>query len=370
MQKLVLLFLLIFASPVYAVQLDVDILNDNDTIEPKFRFLRVVVIEYHEDSQIAHLLDGEQRTIAFDLNSSNSDVSNLIQLMDTSIKEELSTGTINDLSVEYKAILSGNENSATIEYKIDLIPKISGIHSNDLVDFQWRGFSISSPVPISTSDGQYDINNPSSAIRMLNPEVHSLLSGTDTMSILSMPILDASGLQKPVSQWHYLFDPIGILIPDMNLDTVVSQYSMGQCEIQDLQICQDRVWESEFSLDKKYSLRVTESKDDATITLLGYTEVVSIQGIEYFMFREDAETGGPTEDLSVLMMYGMAGIAVVGAIGFFVFSNKKLKNEQGMGQTGINPMDLTSYATSTSSGSYHTNRGESILRESPNKSPF
>ncbi len=60
-------------------------------------------------------------------------------------------------------------------------------------------------------------------------------------------------------------------------------------------------------------------------------------------------------------MYGMAGMAAIGGIVMFVFSNRKLKKDQNEGQTGIDPTHLRSYETSTSSGSYKTNRGESYL---------
>ena len=42
-----------------------------------------------------------------------------------------------------------------------------------------------------------------------------------------------------------------------------------------------------------------------------------------------------------MIIYGMAGMAGIGAIGFLLFSSRKLKKEQGMGQTGIDPSQLT-----------------------------
>ena len=350
---------LVAPAAAYAVQLDADITGD--TVEPKFRFLRVVSIEYPQGGELAEMLRGQSGQVLFELDSKNSDVSGMIGLLNESIESELSTAKVEDLHVSYKAILSGNENSATIEYKIDLEPEISGI-GDEIVDFQWRGFSIDQPVVISTQDhGQYDINSPLSALRVIAPEVSSALEDTRASEILAIPLLDASGLRVPVSGWHYLFDPIGILISDMEIDTVVSQYSLGECTIRELTVCEDRIWTEKVTLDKEYTVRATESKDDATITLLGYTELESIQGVEYFRFAEGADTGKVEDDLSISMMYGMAAIAAVTAGGFFVYSNKKTKNERDMGQTGIDPSSLVTYSTSLSSGGYHTNRGESVL---------
>jgi hypothetical protein len=58
----------------------------------------------------------------------------------------------------------------------------------------------------------------------------------------------------------------------------------------------------------------------------------------------------------------MAGMAAIGGIGFFIFSNRALKNQKE-GQQGIDPSRLVGYQTSASSGGYQTNRGEAQLRD-------
>ena len=58
----------------------------------------------------------------------------------------------------------------------------------------------------------------------------------------------------------------------------------------------------------------------------------------------------------------MAGLAAIGGIAFFIFSNRALKN-QTVGQQGIDPGKLVSYQTSSSSGGYQTNRGEAYLAD-------
>ena len=57
----------------------------------------------------------------------------------------------------------------------------------------------------------------------------------------------------------------------------------------------------------------------------------------------------------------MAGFAVMGGIVMIVMSDKKLKNDKDKGQTGVDPVHLIAYDTSSSSGGYKTNRGESHL---------
>ncbi len=64
----------------------------------------------------------------------------------------------------------------------------------------------------------------------------------------------------------------------------------------------------------------------------------------------------------MMIVYGMAGMAAIGGIGFFIFSNRSLKKEL-KGQQGIDPSRLVGYQTSASSGGYQTNRGEAQLKD-------
>ncbi len=68
-------------------------------------------------------------------------------------------------------------------------------------------------------------------------------------------------------------------------------------------------------------------------------------------------TGG----FPIMIIYGMAGMAAIGGIGFFIISSRSMKN-QAQGQQGIDPNKLVGYQTSASSGGYQTNRGEAQLK--------
>jgi len=69
-----------------------------------------------------------------------------------------------------------------------------------------------------------------------------------------------------------------------------------------------------------------------------------------------------TGEFPVMIVYGMAGMAALGGIGFFIFSNRSLKNTE-QSQQGIDPSRLQGYQTSASSGGYQTNRGEAQLKD-------
>ncbi len=356
-RELAIILAVFCTAPVYGVQLDANILGDQ--IEPEFRFLRVVTIEHPAGSQLAEAFRDADSEIAFAINSTGP--SGLVDTFNRGIREELSTAAVESIALKYRAVISPQPQSTTIEYKVDVIPVLSGTTSSDFVDFQWRGFDITEPVVVSTRYGEYDINHPSSALQALAPLAYEKLEKTGADRLLSAHMLDASGLRIPLPDWHFLFDPIGRLLPDMAIDTVVSQYSLGQCKITDKQICRDKSHKVDVRLDEKYTIHSTESKDDATVMLLGYTMVTSVHGLEYFERIPEAATG-PIEDLSVMLIYGMAGIAAAAGGIFFVISGRKSRKEEGMGQTGIDPANLISYDTAAGSGAYHTNRGESVVR--------
>ncbi len=63
-----------------------------------------------------------------------------------------------------------------------------------------------------------------------------------------------------------------------------------------------------------------------------------------------------------MIIYGMAGMAGVGAIVILFVSSRKLKAEEGQGQQGIDPSQLQAFSTSESSGGYKTVRGEAQLK--------
>ena len=55
-----------------------------------------------------------------------------------------------------------------------------------------------------------------------------------------------------------------------------------------------------------------------------------------------------------MIIYGMAGMAGLGAIAILLFSNRQLKKEVGQGQQGIDPSRLRARSTSSDAGGYQT----------------
>ena len=372
--KYLVIALVIFSGLVpsaFAAQLDAAILSGQESTEPSFQFLRVIYIEYPNGGEIAESLRGQNQQISFTVDSETSGINDLISEINQNLKSIPSNAIASDAKIHYNAILQGNKDYAVIEYKVQLIPTITGHLITDefeksTVDANWRGILIDNPVIVQTDYGLFDVNNPKSALDVMIPDVSERL---DNIKILEIPLIDASRiLDLPLYKWHSLFDNTAIIPGAIEYKytgkNVITHYSMGECNI-GIGPCNDMEWrEDDLTLDAKYSVRVVESSDDATITLEGYVDSSVIDdNIEVFhtSLRSQVTQKPDTDEFPAMVMYGMAGIAAVGGAAMFVLSDRKIKKEKDKGQTGIDPAYLRSYETSISAGGYKTNRGESYL---------
>ena len=356
-----MLVLVSFVVPVHAAQLDAVILKGSEEFSPVFTFTRIVSIQYSEDSRLAELFGDTQKKILFDIDGENASM--LVEIINSQLQEK-SFVTVSEVSGKYSAIITPQENSASIEYKILLQPTMKGhFISENVLDAQWRGFEILGEIPMETEFGPYDINSPLSVFVIL-PEVLKYLSNSDAMQVLSMKILDTTGLTDlPLSKWESMFDPTSEMIESKDYEfsgTIVTNYSMGICTIY-LGFCQDRDFTIPFEIDgEEYTIRSIESQDDGTIIIEGYVQESSGR-VESFLISDKAPTEPGKEDTQVPTMYAVSGIGVAIAAGFFVWSDKKSK-KTSTEQTGIDPKNLCAVSTGESVGSYQTNRGTSHLR--------
>lgn len=358
----------------WAAQMDVLITEETQAIMPEYKFLRIVFLDYSEGGIIADNLSGMKETIAFTADS--NELESLITQINSDLQKRSSSSIVTDVKLDYKATITGGEKQATIEYRINMVPTIEGFEVRQrntdvarIIDSTWRGFDVNAPIVVDTIQyGSFDVNLPSSAIRVFDQQTYEIIQNSNENSIINNRIFDASGIYTlPLHKWHYLFDPTAIILESKNAgysgDTVISHFSMGECNIE-VGPCKDRTWTENISADKKYTIRVIESQDDATISIEGFVVKDNILGLEVFGINKEApNTGNPgTDEFPVTIIYGMAGMALAGGIVFFVISDRKLKGEKDQGQRGIDPAMLSAYPTSESAGGYKTNRGEAQLR--------
>jgi len=352
-----------------AAQLDGAILYQQESTEPSFQFLRIIYIEYPNGGDLSESLRGKNQIISFEADSNTHGMDELVTSLNKNLKEVSSNAVVTDAKINYQVILQGNDNSAVIEYKVQLIPTITNHvliteFEKTTVDANWRGISINDSMILQTVYGSFDVNNPKSALDVMIPEISANL---EDVSIIELPLIDASGiLNLPLYKWHSLFDNTAIIPGAVEYkytgEHVITHYSMGECRI-DVGPCGDRQWIEDVDLDKKYTIRIVESSDDATISFEGYVDSTRLDGVEVFHTSlKSLVTQKPdTDEFPATVMYGMAGFAVIGGIVMFVISDRKLRKDKNEGQTGVDPAYLVAYDTSSSSGGYKTNRGESYL---------
>jgi len=362
-----------FIPQVWSAQLDATILVEDKTISPTFSFLRIIYIEYPEGGEIANLLRNQNQKISLVLDSESNDMRNLVNMINENLESLPSTVYATRAEVKYHAILTGNQNSAVIEFRLELTPTITNpvITENGdarIIDANWRGISLDSPIIFETIYGEFNINTPKSALEIMIPDVMKKLENSD-VKILEIPLIDSDEILKlPLHRWHSLFDNTAILptadIYNFTGKNVVTHFSMGECSL-DSGFCQDRKWIQELDLDKEYKIVMIESRDDASIAVEGYAEYSSLGPIETFetSLSSPVSEKPATDEFPATVMYGMASIAAIGGGAMFVFSNRKTKKDLDQGQTGIDPAHLRSFESNQSAGSWKTNRGESYLKD-------
>lgn len=378
---LVVLFagLLIIGSgtSAFGAQLNAKIIPDAESVKVKMIYQRTLSIVYNDGGEIANQLRGKSWEVTVNADSSNPGVQDLMNKLNQKIAIDGSNSHITDLDIQYSAKLNGNPLTTLIDFRIVLEPTLSNYNirtysanSPSLVDIAWRGLTVDTPIVI---DG-VEINYPGSVLQNKEPDTFAIISGTEADSILSANLINADGIRdQPVGNWHKLFDPTGISsdasqfgLSEEIAGFVVTTYTMGESSIREGRQV-EKEHEVEFTKDQKYIIRSVESADSANVAVIGFASIDVLDNAEVLGVTPQApEDFGDTTGggFPIMIIYGMAGMAGIGAIAVLFMSSRKLKAEEGQGQQGIDPSQLQSYATSASSGGYQTVRGEAQLKGS------
>ncbi len=361
------------STPVWAAQLDARINPNVETSPFKISYLKTVFIEYADGGNLFDVLRGNEWTVTSTADSSDPGVQKLIDELNKKILADGSQAMVSDLNVSYDFHLKARNINTSVDYRVILEGELSNYvitkdSQRSLIDLGWRGFSTDSEIVI---DG-VEINIPINILKDQEPDAYTFIAGTEAEDILSTPLINADFiLQQPLKNWHFLFDPTGINVDagTFGLDEsisgfVVSSWTMGESSLREGRQV-ERVFEAEIKSDQTYVVRSVQSADAATLSTIGFGALDIIDGVEIAGVTPtppEGYTTTSTGEFPVMIVYGMAGMAALGGIGFFIFSSRSLKNET-QGQQGIDPNRLVGYQTSASAGGYQTNRGEAQLRD-------
>ena len=353
----------------------------DSTLDPsekksEFRILyqKTLLIDYESGGDIARQMREVNVDERFTTTYPNSELDWIIDRLNENILKDQSSARITELDLTHSVTINGRADRATIDYSILVKGEISNYRIGEkdseerqLIDLGWRGLSIYEPTIV---DGT-EINLPISAIKNHVPSVYDMIRGTDVEVFLSKPIMDGSAiLDQKLTSWHFLFDPTGINVDagSYKLDesisgVVLSSLTMGESSIREG--IKTEIEETVIiDLDTRYSFTTIQSSDSANLNIIGYAAIDTLDDLEIAgVTPTKGDIDPATGKFPALIVYGMAGMAVIGGVIFFIVSGRQLKREEGQGQSGIDPSRLTGYQTSASSGGYQTNRGEAQLTE-------
>lgn len=331
-------------SPIWAAQLDAKLSTHLESAQPTFKFLKTVFIEYPEGGELSKTLLGKDILVTIEADESTPGVSELINKINSNLKELDSIVFVTDLTMTYRAHLVGRGDQAAIDYKVTLQPTITNYvlreaseSSSALIDAHWRGITVKGPVIVTDTEvGDVDVNTLIGFIQKEIPEAYDIISGTEAETLLDANLIDASGiLRQPLANWHHLFDATGTISDTAKWGykgekVVITSFTMGESSIRE-GIQTEREHEAEFTTDKKYVVRTVESADSANIQMDGFVTETAIESTEYFGSSPEVPEGYATTSTGgfpVGVMYGMAGAGAAVAVVVLVWSDKKLKKQK------------------------------------------
>lgn len=356
-----------------SAQLDARINPDSAESSFEIKYQRTIYIEYPQGGEIASSLHGIGDQISFSAANGDPEVEAFKEQLNRNLISAGSIASISTLDVEYEANFHDNEGQMAVDYKIVLDGILQNFvivrdeaNERSIVDSSWRDLTVDEPVYLQG----VNINSPIGAIAYKNADVAAAIQG-EARDLLERPLIDATDIyEQPHETWHFLFDPTGINedasrygLSSEIAGFVVSKFTMGESSIRE-GIKTEQEAEATFTFDREYTVKTFESSDSAQISIVGLATRDILDGSEIFGVTPRAPEGyqeGSTGDFPVIIIYGMAALAAIGGIAFFMFSSRSLKKNEGRGQQGIDPSLLTAYKTSSSSGGYQTNRAEAQL---------
>jgi hypothetical protein len=324
--------------PVYAVDLNGALSSQGSPEKPTYKFQETVFINYPDGGKLENLLNHKNMTVSFLVDSTNPSVQNLVNRINADLLQNQKSPTrVTNLIISYTASLLGSDTSATVDYKLVLIPTITnyvltkGSDNQTILDAGWMGMSIAGPVNINaTQYGTVDINTPYSILQKIVPDIHLQIAGTPAEQVLSNSLMDSSSImQHPISDWQHLFDPSYTIVETNSwgyngTKVPITTYTVGESVLgQSLNPTENTV---NFSLDKDYQVQTIQHASSATIQVDGVAQLETVgDQLAFLTSPQTTKIILPSSGLSIQVIYAMAGFGAVIAVGIFVWSNKKMK---------------------------------------------
>ncbi|MEM2759552.1 MAG: hypothetical protein QXU32_05060 [Nitrososphaerales archaeon] len=330
--------------PAFAIQLDTLLIPKRDKAEALYKSISVVYIEYPNGGKLKSLLQDVNDQIAFKADKNTPGVQDLINKVNTHlVKERNSPVVVEDIKVDYKATLKGDERRVALEHNVKLdviitrfVLYVGSTSEGTLLDLNWRGLHISDPVVLTPKDvGPIEINFPSGYFYAKHPEVMKELENTEAMAILNSPTIDFRELTDiPLDRWHWLFDPTGSIkeaeqfgFKEVEGANLITFFALGEGSIRE-GIHREKVSRVDVTLDTQYTIRSTSPPSSASIQIAGYAEdrmIGNDENVIVFDFVPESAGRSYTGGFPIVVLAVLGGM--MGAVAGFVLwrANRKEK---------------------------------------------
>ena len=262
-------------------------------VTPIFKFSKSVLIDYPSESKLQQELDGKNVTVEFaDDSDHNPTIKSFTQQLNVDIaNERRSFSRITNLSMQYEAIIHGDDKQARIDYSVTLKPTLVNYVINSggedvptVLDASWMGFSIKDPVVITTKQyGDLEVNFPLGVIQNQLPDTYDAMKVISTENILKTNLMDANPLvDYQIDKWNTLFDPTFTLDESagpgyVGQMAVVTGFAYGQHDLYSSPL-KSKIDSIDFTTDSKYHLTIIEKPSSATLNVQGHASGYLTQG--------------------------------------------------------------------------------------------
>ncbi|MDE1764742.1 MAG: hypothetical protein KGI27_00565 [Thaumarchaeota archaeon] len=317
-------------------------------VTPSYDFEKSFYIDYPAGSKLQDILEGKNATISFVGNADNNpDIKTLMHQINSDMTaNEHSSVILTNLAVNYQLTVTGYHDHASFDYRIVLVPTVTGYVLNkasgnvpETLDASWVAFNLNNPVTINTKQyGPLEINYPIDAIQSQMPDVYDAIKDTAAEHVFkSENLIDASELYsaQPLDKWDSLFDPAYTLTGTAGYGyqgqkIAVTTFSSGLSNAFSGTLNVNNVDEDFTGHDGiKYHIATKEQADAGTINIEGHANPNEVQG--EWTFTTLAQAAGTTStataggQLNTMTIYAVAGFAAtLGATLFWYASKKKI----------------------------------------------
>jgi hypothetical protein len=323
-------------SQAYAADMTATLVSQTNSATTLFTGSKNIDIKYPAGSPLSQQLNGKHPRIEFTLNGTSSDngMANLIALTNKALASVKSPAQVATASIHYKAVVSGGLSDALISISAQYSPTLTGFvlskgssasGAGDILDLQWRTFTINGPVMLkSPQNGTIDINQAIGALKAFYPDIASQLSNSQANTVLTEPVLDFNQFNTPMTNWHFLFDPVGTYGKGLLTNTAefgganaLSVYSLGESSFREGTFVPKETQASASVGGQQLTVVSQTPAPSAQITIAGFSKIQDNGGAESAVVTAQAPEGQTSSGgfpIQVLLVFG----GMMGAIAVFI----------------------------------------------------